>query len=269
MAQALTVTPSNPYLRADMEPFKIQLDWQGDSDMAVSFNIAAKYAQDRIDAGLKAPFPGRFRGKIAKLETAPGNLGDKATFCPAGTYNLTLLDSFGLDLLDGTGAARSITASELVAYDTPVPVDEELTLTIASVATTDQLAGRGAFTGAATDWTLGAGWAYGTNNIAKTAGTGTAADDLFAAIATRSYELTYTVSGWAAAADRTLTPSIGGKNGTAISADGTYTETIVATNTNGLVFTPTGTDAANVALVLDSVTVKYATPQGRVTIFFV
>jgi len=107
--------------------------------------------------------------------------------------------------------------------------------------------------------------------VAKTAGSGTATADAatFTPVAARVYELTYTISGWAAGANRTLTPSIGGKAGTAISADGTYTEQITATNTTVLTFTPTGTDAANVACVLDSVTVKYYTPSGRVTIFFV
>jgi hypothetical protein len=265
MAQALTVNTSNKYLRADMEDFKLVCDWQGTSDMAVSLGIAATVKA----AMTSAPFPEKIKGKIAKIETAPGYLGDKLTYCPYGTYAVTLLDSFGVDVLDGTGAARSTTASELVVYDTPVPVDEELTLTIASTATTDQLAGRGAFTGAATGWTLGAGWAYGTDNIAKTAGTGTASDNSFAAVALRVYELTFTVSGWAAAVNRTLTAKIGNVAGTAISADGTYTQTITAANTNGLVFTPTGTDATNVACVLDSVTVKYLTPKGRVTIFIV
>lgn len=268
MAQSLTVIPSNPYLQADMEPFRIILDWQGDSDVAVSLPIAATYKAAR-ELLVVPPYPSRIRGRIASMETIPGASGDKATYCPAGTYAVTLLDAYSLDLLDGAGAARSISAGEIVVYDSPVSVDGDITLTIASTATADQLAGRGAFTGAATGWTLGAGWAYGTNNIAKTAGSGTATDASFAAVATRSYELVYTVGGWSAAANRTLTPSIGGTNGTAVSANGTYTETIVATNTGGVIFTPTGTDASNVACTLDSVTVKYATPKGRIILHFV
>jgi hypothetical protein len=267
MAQSLTVNSSNPYLRADMEAFKIVCDWQGTSDMAVSLAIAATSKAERTFA----PFPERIRGKIAKIETAPGYLGDKLTYCPYGTYAVTLLDSFGLDVLDGNGAARSITASELVVFSTPIPIDEDLTLTIASTATTDQLAGTGAFTGAATSWTLGAGWSYHSNDIHKAAGTGTATCDAatFTPIAARIYELTFTIGGWAAAANRTLTPSIGATDGTAISADGTYTQTITATNGTVLTFTPTGSDATNVACTLDSVSVKYLTPKGRVTIFII
>jgi hypothetical protein len=203
------------------------------------------------------------------METVPGANGDRLTYCPFGTYAITLLDQYGSDLLDGAGAARSITVAESTVYSTPVPIDGEVTFAIASTASTDQIVGRGAFTGAATGWTLGAGWAYGTDNIAKTGGTGTAGDTAFAAIANRVYEITFTVAGWSAAANRSLTCSIGGANGTPVTAGGTYTQVITAANTNGLLFTPTGTDATNVACTLDSVTVKYYTPQGRVIIYMV
>jgi hypothetical protein len=251
-----------------MEPFHIICDWVGTSDMAVSQNIALNYANVRIP--LKTPpYPGRIRGKLASVETIPGASGDKATYCPAGTYALTLLDPYSYDVLDGNGAGRSITAAEEVVFDTPVPIDFDPTFTIASTATTDQIAGRGAFAGAATGWTLGAGWAYGTNNIVKTAGTGTASDATFAAIATRVYEVTFTISSWSAAANRSLTCSVGATDGTAVSADGTYTQVITATNTNGLIFTPTGTDATNVGCILDTVTIKYSTPAGRTILHFI
>jgi hypothetical protein len=271
MAQALVITTSNPYLRGDMEAFKIVCDWQGTSDMAVSLGIAAILKKYRIDNALKAPFPERIRGRVLKVETAPGNEGDKLTYCPYGTYALTLLDSMGLDILDGTGAARSITATEVVVWDVPVPIDEDLTFTIASTATTDQLAGTGAFTGAATSWTLGAGWSYHSNDIHKAAGSGTATCDTgtFDPIANRVYELTFTIGGWATAVNRSLTPSIGATDGTAITADGTYTQIITATNTTILTFTPTGSDAANVACTLDSVSVKYSTPKGRAVIHII
>jgi hypothetical protein len=77
MAQSLTVQASNPYLRGDMEPFHVILDWQGDADMAVSKAIAATYAQARAAASLKAPFPERIRGRIVKIETIPGDAGTR------------------------------------------------------------------------------------------------------------------------------------------------------------------------------------------------
>lgn len=268
MAAGLTVYSTNLYLRADMEPFKLTLDWTGDADVALSKGIAAALRDARMAAGLCAPFPQRIKGKISKIETIPGASGDKSTYIPAGTYGVTLLDANGYDILDGTGAARSISAAETVVFENPVPVDEDLTLTIATTATADQIAGRGAFTGAATGWTLGAGWAYGTNNIAKsTGGSGTAADDTFAAVSGRVYDVTYTIAGWSAAANRGVKVTCGGVDGTTRTANGTYTDTITATGAGGLIFTPTGTDAANVALTLDAVTVKYNDPKGRLIIF--
>lgn len=261
MAAGITVYSPNLYLRADMEPFKLTIDWTGDADVALSKAIALAITNARIAAGLSAPFPQRIKGKISKIETVPGASGDKATYIPAGTYGVTLLDASGYDILDGTGAARSISAAETVVFENPVPVDEDLTLTIATTATTDQIAGRGAFTGAATGWTLAAGWAYGTNNIGHTGdGTGTAADDTLAAVATRVYDVTYTISSLTVG---TVTVSLGGATGTARSANGTYTDTLTATTTAGLAFTPTNT----ARFTLDSVTVKYNDPKGRLIIF--
>lgn len=265
MAQSLTVQASNPYLRGDMEPFHVILDWQGDADMAVSKAIAATYAQARAAASLKAPFPERIRGRIVKIETIPGDAGDKTTNAPKGTYNLTLLDPYAYDVLDGNGAARSVSAAEVVAFTTPLPVDSDLTLTIASVATTDQLGGQGAFTGGSTGWTLGGAgvWTYGSNAVAKGGdGTDALSHDAFAAVAGRKYDLTFTISGWSVG---TLTPKLGNTAGTAVGADGTYTQTITAANTDGLLFTPTNT----ARLTIDTITVKYSDPRGRTVIWFV
>jgi len=113
----------------------------------------------------------------------------------------------------------------------------------------DWLGGEGAFTGAATNWTLAEGWAYGTNNIGHTGdGEGTAAHNNFAAIIGRTYLITYTIS---SLTEGTVTPSLGGVTGTAVGADGTYTEVFKATSTGGLAFTPS--NAAR--FTLDSVTI--------------
>ncbi len=271
MAQSLSVHSSNPYFRADMEPFKVTCDWQGDADVAVSLGITTEYTKARFLAGLRDPFPSRIIGRVLSFETIPGVSGDKATYIPAGTYAVQLRDAYGYDLLDGAGAARSISAAEVVAYQTPVPVDGEITLVIASTATSDQLAGDGAFASVA-NWTLGAGWSDGTGHVHKAAGTGTlahAGGSAFAATAGRKYDVTYTIASWAAAANRTLTVTCGGATGTARSADGTYTDTITAATTGGLIFTPTGTDANNVAFHLDDVTVKFNSPSGRCIVYFV
>lgn len=86
-----------------------------------------------------------------------------------------------------------------------------------------------------TDWTKGAGWTIASGVATAT----TASTDLeqTAAITVREgelYTVTFTVS------NRTggdVTPKIGGVSGTARSADGTYTETILAGNTQLIEFT--------------------------------
>lgn len=116
----------------------------------------------------------------------------------------------------------------------------------------DRLAGDGAFTTAATNWTFSDSkndWTEGSDAVAKDQdGTETITHDNFAPVAGRTYRLTYTISSWSAG---TVTPSLGGVAGTAVGADGTYTEEITATGTDALVFTPSNTSR----FTLDSVTV--------------
>jgi hypothetical protein len=106
-----------------------------------------------------------------------------------------------------------------------------------SVDGTDRLSGDGSFTGGTTNWTLGTGWAYGTNNVVKnTAGTGTLSHNTFSALGANAYRLSYTISNLSAGS---VTPTVGGSPGTTRSADGTYMEDIVAGNTDGIIFTST------------------------------
>lgn len=107
----------------------------------------------------------------------------------------------------------------------------------------------GTFTGNSTGWTLAAGWTYSSNTVVHDSnGTGTLAEDAFAAIIGHTYEVKYTISDWTVG---TVTPSIGGTAGTAVGANGTYTERIVATTTGGITFTPTNT----ARLTIDSISV--------------
>lgn len=116
----------------------------------------------------------------------------------------------------------------------------------------------GTFTGNATGWTLGSGWAYGTNNLAATAADATSAEQLAAdqvavpdkILSGIQYTVTFTVSGYSAG---TVTPLLGTQAGTARSADGTYTENIIA---NGTTFALLGgTGAAAFTGVIDTVSV--------------
>lgn len=119
------------------------------------------------------------------------------------------------------------------------------------------LLSNGGFTGNATGWTLGTGWAYSSNTIAAT--TASAAATQAAAAMTvpvrsgRSYKVTFTVSSRSAGS---VTPSIGAVNGTSRSTDNTFTETIVAAADNAS-FSLTG---AGFTGVIDNVSVEEVNP---------
>jgi len=104
----------------------------------------------------------------------------------------------------------------------------------------------GTFTGAATGWTLGVGWAYGTNNVAKTAGAGPLSQALATMVTTpykgETYLLNFTISGWVKGSP-TVTMMGGTGTGTAVTADGTYSRSITTSDTTGaLTFTPSASD---------------------------
>ena len=113
-----------------------------------------------------------------------------------------------------------------------------------------ELTTNGTFTGSAAGWTLASGWTYSTNAVNKDgAGTGALEQDI-GAKADAVYALTFTISAWTAGT--TLTPSIGGVNGTAITGNGTYTQYITSTGVANLKFTPT----TDVRCTIDTITVK-------------
>ena len=66
----------------------------------------------------------------------------------------------------------------------------------------------GTFTGGSTGWTLGAGWAYGTNAVAHTAGTTTATQSL-TVVSGRSYRLSFDLTRSAGDLTVTLTNATG------------------------------------------------------------
>jgi hypothetical protein len=124
----------------------------------------------------------------------------------------------------------------------------------------DRLSGDGAFTGGTTNWTFSATpWTYGTNNLAKDAnGADTLTHDVFAAVVGRTYRVAFTLSSWTVGA---VTPTCGGTAGTAFGEDGTSTQEITATTTDGLVFTPTNTSR----FTIDSITVYDITEPVFIT----
>jgi hypothetical protein len=111
----------------------------------------------------------------------------------------------------------------------------------------------GTFTGNANGWTLGAGWAYGTNNVVATNASGnlTQLNNNLASPFSRgcNYAVAFTVSGFSGGS---VLPRIGSVGGTAITADGTYNQNIECAITgSSLIFDGTGFTG-----VIDSVSVK-------------
>ncbi len=111
----------------------------------------------------------------------------------------------------------------------------------------------GSFTGNADFWTLGAGWTYSTNTVTHTNGGGTATltpNPALTIVASTFYQVKFTVSGCTTGS---VTMNIGGTNGTARSANGTYTEVITTASTANLIFTPTNDFDGSI----DDVVVRY------------
>jgi len=88
----------------------------------------------------------------------------------------------------------------------------------------------GTFTGD-TGWTKGTGWAI-TTVATKTAGVASDLEQDISVVAATKYFLKYTIT----RTGGSLTPQIGGVNGTARSESGTYTDEITATGTGNLKF---------------------------------
>ena len=128
-------------------------------------------------------------------------------------------------------------------------------------------------------WTFGqasGGWSYdGTNDDADCDGNQTAGVDLeqdISAVASEKYAITYTVSNWVAG---TVTPQIGGIDGIAREAGGTYGDYITATGTGNLKFQAdsdfNGTiDTISVKKVLypdgDTIYLTWTNPQAYIAI---
>ena len=121
--------------------------------------------------------------------------------------------------------------------------------------------------GDGTGWTAGANWSASSGKAVKasSAATETLSHDAFAATAGHTYRTIYTVSSYASGG---IAIGLGGASGTIRTADGTYTEDITATTTDGLAFTPSGTSAMSIDNVYiydlsDTVYVTYITQAWK------
>jgi predicted lipoprotein len=107
----------------------------------------------------------------------------------------------------------------------------------------------GSFTGSASGWTLGSGFAYSSNSVSKTSNGTAGLTQSIGTILGEEYLIVFTISNYTAG---TVTPVLGIVSGTAVSANGTYSQRIVPTNTGALAFNPSNT----ARFTIDSVSVK-------------
>ena len=134
MAQSLTITMDNPYGDIEAGPNKITLDWQsgtGGTVGAVSYGICAQFNVDRYWPEIQ---PAKFKGYINKIDTNPAAAGD----APTDNYDITLLNSDGIDVTSGNISNRDTANSEQWIPGDPPYIDSELTLTIANAGDTKQ-----------------------------------------------------------------------------------------------------------------------------------
>ena len=120
----------------------------------------------------------------------------------------------------------------------------------------------GTFTGSASSWTLGTGWAYSANTVVKNAdGTGTLSQTSAAMatplVAGEVYALEFTVSSMTVGS---FTPSVGGETGIAITyvsatVGDTFQQIFTATSTADLIFTPSNTSR----FTIDNISLKKIT----------
>lgn len=135
-AAALTVTTNNKWMAPEEDrvnsPCYITLDWTSTDGGAVSLGVCAKYNAAWLAAGKKLPYAAAIKGCISAIETIPGTLGVPATNPPTDLYDVTLLDAYSYDVADGNLANLSNTLAKVLVFDTPIPINSELTLTIAN-----------------------------------------------------------------------------------------------------------------------------------------
>jgi len=146
-----------------------------------------------------------------------------------------------------TGIAQGDLAAGECCLASAMAYGEKTTITVSPV----NLTAYGAI-GDGTGWTAGTNWSFAGGKAVKAAGasSGTLSEDASATdtiIVGHTYRVIYTVSSWSAGG---VTVKIGGTEGTSRTANGTYTEDIVASTTGGLIFTP---DSDDTALSIDDV----------------
>ena len=111
---------------------------------SVSFNGDVRYLRFEYpwtsdssgDVSLEALIP--FGAKIKSFQTIPGANGDLATNLPTNAYDVTLLDSFGEDIMASNTLNRSGTVAETYYALTDIVLSGDLTLVVANAGDTKE-----------------------------------------------------------------------------------------------------------------------------------
>lgn len=153
----------------------------------------------------------------------------------------------------GLDAIEEIIAK--LAVNTLVATQDHLAMALPSsnYPSTEMLL-NGGFTGGAESWTLGSGWAHGTNNVAHTAGTAAMTQPVNV-VAGRTYKLTFDHTRTAGSLVVTMTNADGTSGTLTTAASNTVYFTATVTGAAVLTFTPS-TDFAG---TVDNVSLKCTT----------
>lgn len=180
---------------------------------------------------------------------------DVGMFGPANTANVTWYGSHIFSLMSG-GSVPFFGSNGLLSQDNQNLYWDDTSNRLSIFGSLgSELVTNGSFTGSATGWTVPSGWAYSSNTVVKNSnGTGALVQTISPTKITTEYLLTYTISNWTVG---TVTPSYAGWTGTAVSANGTYTERFVAVSTtNSLSFSPSNTSR----FTIDNISLKVMAP---------
>lgn len=217
-------------------------------------HASAGYLSSEVDAVVGNEITNAANGTLTRTGSGTGgspynleiNLGNANTWTAQQTFSIAapIFSTFtsGSILYAGAGGLVSELVSKFCIDSTNYILYLYSTLGAEKVA-------NGGFTGSASSWTVGSGYSYSTNAVIHGSNGTAALQQNISALNGELYLATFTISGWTVG---TVTPSLGGVTGTAVGANGTYSQYFLATSTANLAFTPTNT----ARFTIDNVSVK-------------
>lgn len=211
------------------------------NDVYVAMNPMVQGQNDAMsniyDAMVAIPFTAQYEFRIGQPATYTSAAIDAASILNGGVKGTLQANDdtggpfFGLaagDTVEITNANTSANNGQyLVRYAPQVPGSNVIS--------------NGTFTGSATDWTLGANWAYGSNKVTHTAGATNAVSQAYASMSgvadNKPYLCTFTVSGRTAGSLTCQFDTL--ENSYSASSNGDHQCIVYSDSGGSLTFTPT------------------------------